>query len=152
MNTRFIKKLMTLVEESNIDEVEIQRFWTRIRITKDKKGKAVSSKVSVNDLSSKGKKKTEETEAKVESKKEETDLQAIKSPIVGTFYRAPSPDAPPYVETGDQIKKGDVVCIIEAMKIMNEIESDVKGEIVEILVSNEDPVEYNQDLFVVRKL
>ena len=72
--------------------------------------------------------------------------------MVGTFYRAPSPDAPPYVETGDKIKKGDMVCIIEAMKIMNEIESDVKGEIEEVLISNEDPVEYNQPLFLVRKL
>jgi acetyl-CoA carboxylase biotin carboxyl carrier protein len=71
--------------------------------------------------------------------------------MVGTFYRAPSPDAPPYVDVGDHVKKGDVVCIIEAMKIMNEIESDIKGEITEVLISNEEPVEYNQPLFKVRK-
>jgi acetyl-CoA carboxylase biotin carboxyl carrier protein len=71
--------------------------------------------------------------------------------MVGTFYRAPTPDAPPYIDIGDKIKKGDVVCIIEAMKIMNEIESDIKGEIAEVLISNEEPVEYNQPLFKVRK-
>ncbi len=147
MNIGFIKKMIKVLEESSLEEIEIQRFWTRVKISKNKKGSAL--KVSVSNLKSK---ETEELSSAEQETKEESGLHTIKSPMVGTFYRAPSPDAPPYVETGDKIKKGDMVCIIEAMKIMNEIESDVKGEIEEVLISNEDPVEYNQPLFLVRKL
>ncbi len=147
MNIGFIKKMIKVLEESNLEEIEIQRFWTRVKISKNKKGS--TPKVSVSNLKTG---ETEELSLVGQETKAESDLHTIKSPMVGTFYRAPSPDAPPYVEMGDKIKKGDVVCIIEAMKIMNEIESDVKGEIEEVLISNEDPVEYNQPLFLVRKL
>jgi acetyl-CoA carboxylase biotin carboxyl carrier protein len=75
------------------------------------------------------------------------DLHEVKSPIVGTFYRAPSPQADPFVETGTVVKKGQVLCIVEAMKLMNEIESDVDGEVVSILVTNGQPVEYGEALF-----
>ena len=74
---------------------------------------------------------------------------AITSPMVGTFYRAPAPDADPYVEVGDQVTVGQTVCIVEAMKLMNEIESEVKGRVVKILVENAQPVEYGQKLFLV---
>ena len=76
-------------------------------------------------------------------------LKVVTSPMVGTFYRAPAPDADPYVEVGAQIDVGQTVCIIEAMKLMNEIESDVKGRIVQILVDNAQPVEFGQKLFLV---
>jgi acetyl-CoA carboxylase biotin carboxyl carrier protein len=80
----------------------------------------------------------------------ETDrMSAVTSPMVGTFYRAPAPDADPYVEVGAQIEVGQTVCIVEAMKLMNEIESDVKGRIVQILVENAQPVEFGQKLFLV---
>jgi acetyl-CoA carboxylase biotin carboxyl carrier protein len=78
------------------------------------------------------------------------DLHLIKSPIVGTFYSAPSPDAVPYVHKGDTIRSGQVICIVEAMKLMNEIESDVSGEIVRVLVENKQPVEYGEALFAIR--
>ncbi|ARA93047.1 acetyl-CoA carboxylase, biotin carboxyl carrier protein [Rhodothermaceae bacterium RA] len=74
----------------------------------------------------------------------------VKAPIVGTFYRAPSPDADPFVQVGDRVKPGDVLCIIEAMKLMNEIESEVAGTVTEILVENAQPVEYDQPLFRIR--
>ncbi|MQY70726.1 acetyl-CoA carboxylase biotin carboxyl carrier protein, partial [bacterium] len=78
-----------------------------------------------------------------------SNLVAVTSPMVGTFYRALAPDAPPYVEVGDAVKPGTVLCIVEAMKLMNEIESEVSGTIVEILVANETPVEYGQELFLI---
>jgi acetyl-CoA carboxylase biotin carboxyl carrier protein len=78
-----------------------------------------------------------------------SNLHEIKSPIVGTFYRAPAPDADPYIQVGDTVSAGSVLCIVEAMKLMNEIESDVSGKVVKILVENASPVEYNQPLFLI---
>jgi len=152
MRISFIKQLIDIVEMSNINEIEITRFGTKIRISKNT---LKEPNIEIIEKTEKSKESPPE-KVKVEEKKEdikekEDNLHTITSPIVGTFYRAPAPDAPPYVETGDFIKKGDVLCIIEAMKIMNEIESDVSGEIVEVLVSNEEPVEYNQNLFKIRK-
>jgi acetyl-CoA carboxylase biotin carboxyl carrier protein len=80
----------------------------------------------------------------------EEGLQKVKSPIVGTFYEAPSPGAPPFVKVGDTVEVGQVLCIVEAMKLLNEIESDVAGEIVKKLASNGQPIEYGQELFVIR--
>ena len=80
----------------------------------------------------------------------EEDLHIIKSPIVGTYYGSPSPGAPPYISPGERVEKGQVICIVEAMKLMNEIEADTAGEIVKILVTNGQPVEYGQPLFSVR--
>ncbi len=78
------------------------------------------------------------------------DLHVLKSPIIGTFYRAPNPDSPPFVEIGDRVKKGQVLCIVEAMKLMNEIEADVDGTILEIHVENAQPVEYGEPLFAIQ--
>ena len=80
----------------------------------------------------------------------EEELHTVRSPIVGTFYEAPSPGAPPFVKPGDMVEIGQVLCIVEAMKLMNEIESDVAGEIVKKLVTNGQPIEYGQELFVIR--
>jgi acetyl-CoA carboxylase biotin carboxyl carrier protein len=77
-------------------------------------------------------------------------LQAVKSPIVGTFYEAPSPGAPPFVKVGDTVEVGQVLCIVEAMKLLNEIESDVAGEIVKKMATNGQPIEYGQELFAIR--
>ena len=78
-------------------------------------------------------------------------MEVFKSPMVGTFYRKPSPDDPAFVEVGKKVKVGDVLCIVEAMKVMNEIQSDISGEIVEILVEDSESVEYSQPLFKIRK-
>ena len=86
-----------------------------------------------------------------QQKKTDENLYTIKSPMVGTFYRKPAPDKPPFVEVGTRIKKGDIVCIVEAMKIFNEIEAEVDGEIVEILVEDATPVEFDQPLFLVKQ-
>jgi acetyl-CoA carboxylase biotin carboxyl carrier protein len=82
--------------------------------------------------------------------KEEAGLHIVHSPIVGTFYESPSPGSPPFVKPGDTVEEGQVLCIVEAMKLMNEIESDMAGEIVKKLVANGQPIEYGQDLFVIR--
>ncbi len=153
MRISFIKQLIDIIEMSNINEIEITRFGTKIRISKntlkERNIEVIEEKEKIKEFPAKKVKVVEEK--KEDIKETEDNLHTITSPIVGTFYRAPAPDAPPYVETGDHIKKGDVLCIIEAMKIMNEIESDVSGEVVDVLVTNEEPVEFNQALFKIRK-
>ncbi|HCA80641.1 MAG TPA: acetyl-CoA carboxylase, biotin carboxyl carrier protein, partial [Bacteroidetes bacterium] len=83
--------------------------------------------------------------------KPEIKLHEVRSPIVGTFYRAPAPDAEPYIEVGQNVSVGSVLCIVEAMKLMNEIESDIAGRVAQVLVENGKPVEYNQVLFLIEK-
>ncbi len=143
MKIKNIEKLVRLLENSIISEIEITDFWGRkLKITKSSnntKPQTIKSEIKI----------AEPEKKEPEQKK---NLVAIKSPIVGTFYRAPSPDAQPYVNVGDIVKPGQVVCIVEAMKLMNEIESDVAGKIVKILVKNEEPVEYNQELMLVEPL
>lgn len=151
MKIDFIKKLVEIVERSNINEIEISRFGTRIRISKN--GTRLVSAPGVQVLEEEAKPIVKPTETRIEEKKEEeqstSNLVPIKAPLVGTFYRAPAPDAPPFVDVGDMVKPGQTVCIIEAMKVMNEIKSDISGRIVEILVKNEEPVEYGQELFLI---
>lgn len=145
MRFKNIEKLVKILENSAVGEIEVTDFLGRkIKITKSTNN-TTSSKVEQKPVPVK--QKTDEI--KSEEKKSSDNLVAIKSPIVGTFYRSPSPDAPPYVDLGDVVKPGQAVCIVEAMKLMNEIESDVTGKIVKILAKNEDPVEYNQELFLV---
>lgn len=96
-------------------------------------------------------KNTVESSINKEEAKEDSDLKVISSPMVGTFYSTPSPDSKAFVQVGDTINSGDVLCIIEAMKLMNEIESDISGEIVKILVKDGDMVEYGQPLFKVKE-
>jgi acetyl-CoA carboxylase biotin carboxyl carrier protein len=146
MKIKDIEKLLEIMENSVVAEIEITDFWGRkIRLNKTG-GKTHSSKVSDSAATEPEEKALPETE------KPKSNLAPIRSPIVGTFYRAPAPDAPPYVEVGDIVKPGQVVCIVEAMKLMNEIESDVAGKITQIMVKNEDPVEYNQELMLVEPL
>jgi acetyl-CoA carboxylase biotin carboxyl carrier protein len=148
MRLKQIEKLIRLLENSLVSEIELTDLLGRkVRISKHS-GNTGSPAVKTETPQPVHAIETEqETQPHTESK-----LAAIRSPIVGTFYRAPAPDAPPYVETGDAVKPGQVVCIVEAMKLMNEIESDIEGKIVKILVKNEDPVEYNQELFLVEPL
>ncbi|MBN2620385.1 acetyl-CoA carboxylase biotin carboxyl carrier protein [candidate division WOR-3 bacterium] len=148
MNIKRIEQLVKILENSNVNEIEVRYFFGRkIRISKS------SNNIRVQEMpfaATSGVK-----DIPVHHPPEETafaNTAAIKSPIVGTFYRAPSPDASPYIEVGDTVKPGQVVCIVEAMKLMNEIESDVAGKVIKILVKNEDPVEYNQELFLIEPI
>lgn len=155
MNIKKIKELVKILENSPLTEIEFTDFWGRkLRLSKTN-GARVEPISEPQVIKQEIKEKPAPVMPdKVEQKAETAgkNLVAIRSPIVGTFYRSPAPDAAPYVEVGDIVKPGQVVCIVEAMKLMNEIESDVAGKIVQILVKNEEPVEYNQELFLIEPM
>ena len=147
MKISFLKSLIEIVESSDIEEIELSRWWTKVRITKSRARTGNTDSPPVVEAQVGGKpvvEKPPEEPAHVDE-----NLLEIKSPMVGTFYRAPSPGAKPYVQAGERVEPGQVVCIIEAMKLMNEIESDVSGTIVKMLVENAQPVEFGQTLFLV---
>lgn len=144
-----IKQLMEDMGNSKLTAIDIDfPDGTKISMKKEEKQVIkVTENTPVENLSTK-------EEAKVETSKEKSEEKAIDgnvvtSPMVGTFYSKPSPNSQPYVEVGKKVKKGDVLCIIEAMKLMNEIESEFDGEITEILVKDEEPVEYGKPLFII---
>ena len=148
MKEKEIKRLIKIVEESDISELEVTRWGKRVRIRKG--GPAVSSEPPSVEVPPS---RTTETETQTIPAAEPSGIEAgtiqIVSPMVGTFYRAPAPDAKPFVEVNDIVKPGKTVCVVEAMKLMNEIEAEVEGRIVKILVENGQPVEYNQPLFLL---
>lgn len=153
MDINLIKKLVKLVDESGVTDLEIENEGFKVKIAKKIRSyQAVPavpalSSAPVSQHLSADDKSAEKPEAKEERA---ANIHEIKSPIVGTFYRAPAPDADSYVQVGDTVSAGSVLCIVEAMKLMNEIESDVSGKIVKILVENGKPVEYNQPLFLIQ--
>lgn len=143
MELEEIKNIISFLKDTDVTELNIEKEGFKIRI---KRG-YLYGPIEI----SKTIKSSEEIikpSHLIEANKEET-LHTINSPLVGTFYRAASPDSPPFVEVGTKIEKGQVLCIIEAMKIMNEIESDVSGVVKKILVENGQPVEYGEPLFLI---
>jgi acetyl-CoA carboxylase biotin carboxyl carrier protein len=159
MNLKELKELIEFLEEKNIAEFELERGDVKVRIRRAGEppvahpqgeprfyavapAQAPAPEIGTAPV-------TAAPAAPVQPVAEEG-LHMVKSPIVGTFYEAPSPGAPPFVKAGDQVEVGQVLCIVEAMKLLNEIESDVAGEIVKKLASNGQPIEYGQDLFVIR--
>lgn len=148
MKEEEIRRLIKIVEESNISELEVSRWGRKIRIIKESPAKPVEDSLPpVQPINLEEQTPQEPEEAPV--KEERKTRVEIKSPMVGTFYRAPAPGVKPFVEVGDYIKPGQTLCIIEAMKLMNEIEAEISGKILDILVENAQPVEYNQPLFLV---
>jgi len=157
----YIKKLIKILEGSEINELEIEEEGTKLRVLKSKPAETNQAPQFVTyaappvmqQPASAGIVSQPQAEVKKEKIEEAADsgkkLLEIRSPIVGTFYRAPSPNADPYIQVGSQVSKGTILCIIEAMKLMNEIESDFSGKIVKIHVENTQPVEYNQVLFSI---
>lgn len=149
MNIKEIKDMVSLMNENGLMELEIEKEGMRIRLKKSGPApESYSGPILIE------KEKTAEApqvkEAPVSAGKAPAgNTIEIKSPMVGTFYRAPSPEAPPYVEVNQPLETGQVICIIEAMKLMNEIKSEIKGRIVQILVDNAEPVEFGQPLFLI---
>ncbi len=152
MREKTIRRLIAIVEESNIESLEYRNWWTSIRITKKlangSNGSGTASNLTVYPAASHAASSPFVSVAPPADEK----LVPIKSPMVGTFYRAPAPDAKPYVEIGDLVEPGQVVCIIEAMKLMNEIESEVKGKIVKVPAESGKPVEFGQALFLIEPI
>jgi acetyl-CoA carboxylase biotin carboxyl carrier protein len=147
MNLKEIKELITLMNENELMELEVERDGMKIRLRKSSSGKIET--VMEEHAVSRVAQVVKQAEASVAPAPKESNLKAIKTPMVGTFYRAANPESKPYADIGQVVEIGQVVCIIEAMKLMNEIKSEVKGRVVEVLVENARSVEYGQALFMV---
>ncbi len=139
MDIRKVKKLIELLEESGIAEIEIKEGEESVRISRMHQNMLVNAPAIAAPVAA----------APVNAEPKEPSGHIVRAPMVGTFYRSASPDARPFVEEGQSVKNGDTLCIIEAMKLLNQIESDKTGTIKSILVENGQPVEYNQPLFVI---
>lgn len=148
MYIKEIKDMINLMNDNGLTELEIEKEGVRIKLRKGSSGVERAIEYLPTAQPAGAQAKTAPTA--VDEKKANT--VDIKSPMVGTFYRAPSPEAPAYVNMGDTVSPGQVICIIEAMKLMNEIKSEVKGKIVDIQVDNTEPVEFGQVLFVVEPI
>jgi len=163
MNQKELKELIEFLIEKDISEFELERGDVKVRIKRGADAQPVSvitpmaavpamppmaAAAPVTPASATPAAPASQTPAVPAQAEEE--LHMVKSPIVGTFYEAPGPGAPPFVKPGDTVQAGQVLCIIEAMKLMNEIESDMAGEVVKILAANGKPVEYGQPLFSIR--
>jgi len=160
MNLKQIQNLIKFVAKSGASEVKLEMDDVKITIktgSSDDNKETIVQQIPVGavqqqaaapqPVQEQAPQQQESNESK--DKKEEENLVTVKSPIIGTFYRKPSPDKPLFVEVGDNIKEGDVLCTIEAMKLFNEIESEVSGKIVKVLVDDATPVEFDQPLFLV---
>ena len=144
MDIRKIKKLIEMLQDSDLKEIEVSQGDESVRISRDNKSQTYVEPVIQKQVVH---------EANVASEKvvhqEEIDGSQITSPIVGTFYRKPSPDKDPFIKVGDVVQEGDVLCIIEAMKMMNEIKSDFSGKVVSINIEDGQPVEYGQHIITI---
>lgn len=140
MELEDLKELIEYLKDTDITEISVEKDGTKIKIKREK---------FLSAMEIPAQKFVCQQERIASKTEEETRVITVTSPIVGTFYRAPSPEADPFVEVGSKVKKGQVLCIIEAMKLMNEIESDVDGIVLKILVENGQPVEYGEPLFLI---
>ena len=153
MKIALIEKLVKLMEENQLAEIEISSLWSRIRLSKNvhplSPARAAGAEMHRTSVEA-----ATEADKSVEAVQEPgTDnLVPVASPVVGTFYRAPAPEADAFVEVGTVVSPGQTLCIVEAMKIMNEIEAEIRGRVVEIAVQNAQPVEYGQKLFLLEPL
>jgi acetyl-CoA carboxylase biotin carboxyl carrier protein len=153
MDIRKVKKLIELLEESDVAEIEIHEGEESVRISRNSSSAPAMALPAVMPQAPAPAPAVAEPSAAApagtEASEPEIPGHALRSPMVGTFYRSPSPGSKPFVEVGQQVAAGDTLCIIEAMKILNQIESDKAGTVKQILVENGEPVEYNAPLFII---
>src|ERR1041385_9389019 len=154
MNLKEIKEIIAVMNENDLNEIEIERDGLKLKLKKANGEHVVMSAPNVQYSLQKipAPKVNNEQASQVNESSARKASSEIKSPMVGTFYRSPSPETPPFVEVGQTVEIGQVVCIVEAMKLMNEIKSEVRGKITEVVVENAEPVEFGQTLFVVEPL
>ncbi len=146
MNLKELKEMVALMNENNLTELELEREGLKIRLRRT--AEQTASNVVIERIAAPQQAAMVPAPAPLPAAAPvPSNLVEIKAPMVGTFYRAPSPDASPFVEVGSEVEIGQVVCIIEAMKLMNEIKSEVKGVVREVLIENADPIEFGQVLF-----
>ena len=149
MDIRKVKKLIEMLENSNLEEIEIQEGEESVRLVKStNKTQAIAPQSIVLPQDTVAQ---EAVDLSVTEKETKEDANSINSPMVGTFYASASPGAKPFISVGDITAEGDVVCIVEAMKMMNEIKSDFSGTVLSVNVENSEPVEYGQSLFEISK-
>ncbi len=144
MDLKNVKKVIKLLKDNDLQEIEVEEGGAKVRVVRAG-GQAAPAQAAVQPS-------VPQVEALKEEKEVESKYKLIKSPMVGTFYRSASPETPPYVEKGETITKGQTLCIVEAMKLMNEIEAEFKGKIMSVLVENGQPVEYGEPLFEIDPL
>lgn len=158
MDLNYLRRLVKIFDDSKATNLEIEEDNVYIRLSVKTNDRAAAPIVmqsqpqTIEFTTPKGETTVETVEVRKPEppKLEESKLHILNSPMVGTFYRSPSPDSPSFVEVGSKVKPGDTLCIIEAMKLMNEIESDISGRIEKILIENGKPVEFNQPIFLIR--
>ena len=144
MDLRKIKKLIEMLQESDLNEIEVKEGEESVRINRKKGDVEIPQQVVAPQVQRK--------EIVENGDESEENLSFIQSPMVGTFYRSPAPGKPPFVEIGQRVKKGDTICIIEAMKMMNQVKSEFDGKIVDIKVENGQPVEFNESLVSIETI
>ena len=144
MDLRKIKKLIEMLQESDLSEIEVKEGEESVRINRKKGNVEIPQQIVAAQVQKK--------EAVENGDEPEENLSYIQSPMVGTFYRSPAPGKPPFVEIGQKVKKGDTICIIEAMKMMNQVKSEFDGKIVDIKVENGQPVEFNESLVSIETI
>ena len=149
MDLRKLKKLIDLVQESGIAELEITEGEEKVKIVKGGAASVSSPAAAAAAPAAIEQRPAAAAAAPAADTEAAQEGHVVKAPMVGTFYRSPSPDAKAFVEVGQAVKEGDTICIIEAMKLMNEIEADASGTVKAILVENGQPVEYGQPLFIL---
>ena len=144
-----LKEIIYILENSDINEIDLNFWGRKYRVVKSPGINVVDEKAHINPQNLSKPTEINSSQADVSVNPVTTNSNNVLSPMPGTFYAASSPEAEPYVKVGDNVKKGDTLCIVEAMKIMNEIEAENNGVISEVLINNGDPVEYNQPLFKI---
>ena len=158
MNIKEIKEMLQLMAEHGLTEMEIEKDGLKIKLKKSPSGKIIAeemregpSLVVPMPVSGESHFGAPVSTQSARAAQEAANITVVKSPMVGTFYSSPAPDQPPYVSDGQKVKEGDVLCIIEAMKLMNEIKCETSGTVAEVLVQNGQPVEFDQSLFRIQK-
>lgn len=155
MDLKLIKNILELISESDVNEVSLEEGDFKIKVKKQGEVQQVSYSHPAPQAPAQPAAAPQPQQTSTESSDSNTDDQpageTVKSPIVGTFYTAPDPDSDPFIKVGDHVSKGDTLCIVEAMKIMNEIEAEFSGTVQKILVEDAQPVEFDQPLFIIKK-